>query len=105
MIQLPCDIHGTTAGMLDIVRRSEEGVGCCTHQIGFEFPHEQQHLAAALPVVNVTLSYGTGIRGCALALPMEQALVDGIVVVHGRGGVIFIRFIQRHEQRIDLLLR
>lgn len=57
--------------MFDVVRRSQEGVGCGSHQIGFEFPHEQQHLAAALPVVDVALTYRTGIRGCTLALPME----------------------------------
>ena len=48
--------------MLNVVCRSQECVGCCTYQIGFEFPNEQQHLTAALPVVNITLSNGTGIR-------------------------------------------
>ena len=76
--------------MLDVVRRSQEGVGCCAHHIGFEFPHKQQHLAAPLPVVNVALSYGTGIRSRALALPMEQALINGIIVVHGGGRIVFV---------------
>ena len=90
MIQLPRNIHGAASGMLNVVCRSQECVGCCTYQIGFEFPNEQQHLTAALPVVNITLSNGTGIRGCALALPMEQTLVDGIIVVHGGRRIVFV---------------
>ena len=36
---------------------------------------------------------------------MEQALVDRIIVVHGRGRIVFIGLIQRHKEYIQLLLR
>lgn len=55
-------------------------------------------------MVNVPLS-GWRIRRCgALALPVKQALIDGVVVIHGGRRVVLIGLIQRHKEHIQLLL-
>ena len=60
------------------------------YTIRLEFTDEQQHLAAALPVMDIPLA-SCGIFSCrALALPVEQALIDGIIVVHGGGRIVFV---------------
>ena len=41
----------------------------------------------------------------ALALPVEQAFVDGIILVHGGGGVILVCFVQGHKEYVQLLFR
>ena len=73
--------------MFHIVSYSQIGVRLCAtgHAIRLELADEQQHFAATLFVVNIALSGRRIIRCRALALPMEQALIDGVVVVHGRG--------------------
>jgi len=49
-------------------------------------PHQQQHPAAALAVVDVALAGGGGFAGEALALPVELPRGDGVIVVAGGGG-------------------
>ena len=39
-------------------------------------------------MVDITLTGGRIIHRRALALPVEQALIDGVVVVHGRGRIV-----------------
>ena len=93
--------------MLDIVRRAQEGIGfrAVGDPVGFEFPDEEQHAAAALLVMNVTLA-GRRIRGsCALALPVEQSFVDGIIVVHGGRRIILVGLVQRDKEHIQFLFR
>ena len=41
----------------------------------------------------------------ALALPMEQALIDGIIVVHGGWRIVLVRLVQRHKEHVDVFLR
>ena len=36
---------------------------------------------------------------------MEQALIDGIIVVHGGWRIVLIRFVQRHKEHVDVFLR
>ena len=36
---------------------------------------------------------------------MEQAFVDGIILVHGGGRVVFIRLVQGHKEYVQLLFR
>ncbi len=57
------------------------------------------------PVMDVPLSGGGVLGCCALALPMEQVLVDGVIVVHGGGRVILVSLVQGHKEHIQLLLR
>ena len=93
MVQLPSDVHGATAGVPDIVCGSQEGIGGCADNIILEFPDEEQDFAAPATVIDVPLAHRAGIICGGLALPMEQLLVDGVIVVHGRGGVVFIGLI------------
>lgn len=76
--------------MLHIVGRTQIRISLSTtcHTIRLELADEQQHLAAALLVVDITLTGGRIIHRRALALPVEQALIDGVVVVHGRGRIV-----------------
>ena len=75
--------------------------GTTGYTIRLEFTDEQQHLAAALPVMDIPLA-SCGIFSCrALALPVEQAFVDGIVVIHGRWRIVLVSLIERHKEHIQ----
>ena len=93
--------------MPDIVHGAKVGISGGTAETGirFELPDKQQHTASFLPVMDIPLSGGR-IFGCgALALPVKQVLVDGIIVVHGGGRVILVGFVQGHKEHIQLLFR
>ena len=87
-MQLPHDVHGTAAGMADVIRRAEEGIRRGAAGVTLGLPDEQQHMAATGLVVDVALTGGGIGAGGRLALPVEQPGVDGIVVVHGRGRIL-----------------
>ena len=89
---MPCNIHWLAAGVLHIGCRSKTGIRCSATAVLLELPHKENDLAAALPVVDITLTGACRIGGRALTLPMEQAFVDRIVVVHGSRGVVLVRF-------------
>ena len=93
--------------MLHIVGRPQEGIGRRTScdPIRLKLPDKQQHLAPPLPVMDIPLSSRRICRRGALALPMEQALIDGVVVIHGGGRVVLVRLIQCHKEHVQLLLR
>ena len=92
--------------MLDIVHGAKIGIGGTAEAgICLELPNEQQHTASFLPVMDVPLTSGRIFGGGALALPVEQVLVDGIIVVHGGGRVIFVGLVQGHKEHIQLLFR
>ena len=44
------------------------------------------------------------LRRGALALPMEQALIAGIIVVHGGWRIVLVRLVQRHKEHSDVFL-
>ena len=56
-------------------------------------------------MVDIALTGGRIFCRGALALPMKQALVDRVVIVHGRGRIVFIRLVQRHKEHVDIFLR
>ena len=93
--------------MLHIVHRAQIGIRSCTAKTGIclELTHEQQHPASFFPVMDVPLPGGRVFGGGALALPVEQALVDGIILVHGGGRVILVCFVQGHKEYVQLLFR
>ena len=106
-VQLPRDIHGPGAIMLDIARRAEirirrRGV---QYPVRLKLPDEQQHPAPLLPVMDVPLSGSRVLRRRALALPMEQLAVDGVVVVHGGRRIVLVCLVERHKEHIQILLR
>lgn len=55
--------------------------------------------------MDVALSGGRLLRRRALALPVEQALADGIVVVHGCRRIVLVRLVQRDKEHVELLVR
>ena len=67
--------------MVLIGGRAQEGVGrrAAGKAIRFEFADEQEDAAAALLMVNVALAGGGVLRCGALALPMEQLTIDGLL--------------------------
>ena len=89
------------------LQRAQIGIRSCTAKTGIclELTHEQQHPASLCTVMDVPLPGGRIFCSRALALPVEQAFVDGIVLVHGGGGVILIRFVQGHKEYVQLLFR
>lgn len=93
--------------MADIIHGAKIGVSGGTAEAGIclEFSDKQQYTTALFPVVDVSLSGGRGFGCRALALPVEQALVDGIIVVHGGGRVILVSLVQGHKEHIQLLFR
>ena len=75
--------------MLHVVHCAQIGIRPCTAKTGIclELAHEQQHPASLCTVMDVALPGGRVFGGGALALPVEQALVDGIILVHGGGSL------------------
>ena len=55
--------------------------------------------------MDVALPGGRVFGGGALALPVEQAFINGIILVHGGGRVILVRFVQGHKEYVQLLFR
>ena len=106
-VQPPCDVHGAGTLVLHIVHRAQIGIRSCTAKTGIclELAHEQQHPASFFPVMDVALPGGRVFGGGALALPVEQAFVDGIILVHGGGGVILVCLVQGHKEYVQLLFR
>ena len=92
VIQLPGDIHGTRTFVLYIIGCSQIGVYFRTisDPIILELSNKQQDLTSLFPVMDVPLTCGRSIRCGTLTLPMEQGIIDRIVVVHGRRRIIFI---------------
>ena len=66
---------------------------------------KQQHPAAALFMMNITLACWRILRRCALTLPMKQILIDRVVVVHGGGGIVLVGLVERHKEYIEPLVR
>ena len=93
--------------MLHIVHRAQIGIRSCTAKTGIclELTHEQQHTASFFPVMDVALPGGRVFGGGALALPVEQAFVNGIILVHGGRGVILVCLVQGHKEYVQLLFR
>ena len=93
--------------MFDIVSCSQIGVRFSTagHSIRLEFTEEKQHLATAFLVMNIALTGSGSLCRRTLALPVEQALVDRIIVVHGRGRIVLVGLIERHKEYIQLFFR
>ena len=89
------------------LHRAQIGIRPCTAKTGicFELAHEQQHPASFFPVMDVPLPGGRAFGGGALALPVEKAFVDGIILVHGGGRVILVRFVHGHKEYVQLLFR
>ena len=106
-VQLPCDIHGAGALVLYIVHRAQIGIRSRTAKTGIclELAHEQQHPASLCTVMDVPLPGGRIFCSRALALPVEQAFVDGIILVHGGRGVILVCLVQGHKEYVQLLFR
>jgi hypothetical protein len=44
-------------------------------------------------------------RGLALRLPVEQALVDGVVLVHGRGRKHLLGLVERDQEKAPCMAR
>ena len=89
------------------LHRAQIGVRSCTAKTGLclELAHEQQHPASLCTVMDISLPGGRAFGGGALALPVEQAFVDGIILVHGGGGVILVCLVQGHKEYVQLLFR
>ena len=89
------------------LHRAQIGIRSCTAKTGicFELAHEQQHPASLCPVMDVPLPGGRVFGGGALALPVEKAFVDGIILVHGDGRVILVCLVQGHKEYVQLLFR
>ena len=107
MIQPPGDVHGTGAVVPDVVCRAEVGIRlrAAGDSVGFEFPHEQQHTAAFFFMVDIPLSGRGVLRSGALALPMEQLAVDGVIVIHRGGRIMSIKQYPSGYRRIFPMAR
>ena len=93
--------------MLHIVCCTQEGIGLSAscEPVHLELSDKQQHLTSALSMMDVSLPSGRVRRCGTLTLPVEQVLIDGVIVIHGGGRVVLIRFVQRHEEHVQMFLR
>ena len=92
--------------MLDILRRAQVCIcgGTVQHAIRLELANEKQHPAPALAMMDVPLTRRRQCRRGALTLPMEQCLVDRIILIHGGRGIILVRLVQCDQEYVQLLL-
>lgn len=66
------------------------------------FSDEEENWGSHFLMVDVTLS-SIGCFGCgALALPVEEMLIDGVVGIHGRRGIVFVGFVQRIDEKVEV---
>ena len=93
--------------MAHIAGSAQVGIrlGAICNPIRFELPDEKQYFTAALLMVDIALSSGRVLCCRALALPVEKAFIDGIVVIHSRWGIVLVSLIERNKEHIQLLLR
>jgi len=66
-----------------------------------ELPDEQQHLRST---VNVSQPGRRRRRSRTLGLPVKEPLADSIIVVHRGRREVFLRFVQRDEEDVQILL-
>jgi hypothetical protein len=90
--------------MLDVVRLPQVDERRRQSMLFLVFPHEEQDLMTVFSMVNVALPRRALHAGCALALPVEQRAVDGIVLVHGRRRKVLLRLVQVDQEQVQLLI-
>ena len=93
--------------MLHIICGAKEGVRlrAARNPVFLEFADEKKNAVSHLFVVDIALCGGR-LLGCrALALPVKQRFVDGIILVHGGRGILLVGLVQRHKEHIQLLIR
>ena len=83
--------------MADIGGLAQESVGRCTQGILLEFTDEQQDSAVLRGVMDIPAAGGRISRSGGLALPMEQGGADGIILIHGGGGIILISLVEGNK--------
>ena len=93
--------HGLAALMLHIVSSPQKREGGSQVTFLFELSDKQQDLVLSVSMLLITATSRRCITCCALALPMEQPFIDGIILVHGCGGVFLFGLVQRVQEDID----
>ena len=90
--------------MADVVGFAEEHEWGGAGHVIVVFADKEEDVRAFLVVVDVALAGWGFFGGGALALPVEQPLVDRIVVVHGCRGVVLGRLVERVNEDVGLLV-
>ena len=104
MVQPPHDIHGSAALVTDVICCAEERIRRSTAGILLEFTDEQQHLSIVFLMMDIPLTgRRIGIRR-GLALPMEQAGADCIIIVERGRRIILVCLVERDQQDIRFLV-
>ena len=93
--------------MFYIAGRTQEGIGRCTicNPVILKFTDKKQDFAALFTVMDIPLACGSRIRSRALALPMEQGVIDRIVVIHRGRRIVLIRLVEGDKEHIQFLIR
>ena len=95
--QLPHHVHRLRAFRFHIVRKSQESIRCSTQLIALVLTDKYHHVCAHVTMMYVALT-GLAFGSCsALALPVEQLAVNGIIVVHGGGRIVLVRLVERQS--------
>ena len=85
---------------LDVSGRTEEVEGLGQAVAALVLAAEQQDGVTPIDVLDVASPGGRVGRGRALRLPVEQPLVDGVILVHCRRRVVFLRLVQGDEEDV-----
>lgn len=99
---MPDDIHRAAALVAHVFCFTEIDEGRSTGLVFVVFSDKEENLEAYFLMVDVALPR-IGCFGCgALALPVEEMLIDGVVGVHGRRGIVFVGFVQCIDEKVEV---
>ena len=100
--EVPDDIHRAAALVAHIIGLAEVDKRRSTGLVFVVFSDKEENLGSHFLMVDIALSR-IGCFGCGtLALPVEEVLIDGVVGVHGRRGIVFIRFVQCIDEKVEV---
>ena len=100
--KVPDDIHRAAALVAHVFCFTEIDEGRSTGLVFVVFSDKEENLEAYFLMVDVALPR-IGCFGCgALALPVEEMLIDGVVGVHGRRGIVFVGFVQCIDEKVEV---
>ena len=104
MVQPPHDIHRLAALVADVIRCAEERVRRSAAGVLLKFADKQQYFTALLLMMDVALASSRFSIGSRLALPVEEAGADRVIVVQRCGRIVLICLVERDQQDIRFLV-
>lgn len=103
MAELPCDPHGLTSFVVHVFRWTKEHPGLRAADVRLLVAaDEEEDVGPVLLVSPVADARGGRLRRLVLGLPVEEAVVQGVVPIARLRGEVLLILLQRDQQRVGL---